>query len=74
MKPEDPTIHLPLSNDELSTISDALIALIENENRAVTLVNNEFITACIKGHITYLASLNAKICSYMSEEKQEETK
>ena len=74
MKPEDPTIHLALSNGELSTISDALIALIENDNRAVTLVNNEFIRICIKSHITYLTALNSKICSFMSEEKQEETK
>lgn len=74
MKPEERAVTLTFTNDELSTLSDALLALIENENRAVTLVNNEFVKTCIKGHITYLASLNSKICSYMSEEKQEETK
>ena len=63
-----------LSDDELSTISDALIAVIENEKRAASLVIDRDTIDRIHQHMRILANLNSKICSFMSEEEQEETK
>ena len=73
MNQKKKTNLVPLTNDELSTLSDALIATIENEKRAAALVIDRDTVNRIHQHMKTLAALNFKICSYMIEE-QEETK
>ena len=60
-----------LTDDELSTLSDALIAVIENEKRAAALVIDRDTIDRIHQHMRILANLNSKICSFMSEEQEE---
>lgn len=52
---------------ELCLLSDGLLALIENGNKARKLTTDENVHASIDGYLKEIQALNSKVCAEMKE-------
>ena len=64
---EEETVELEFSQEELRTVSNGLLALIDGNNKAAKLVYDAEVLDILNGLNQKYAELNSKICKYMED-------